>query len=752
MNRPGERLVFSILKHPTLIITSIFLFTVIAFTFVPRIRMDNTIEAFFDKESRSYIAFQEWKDQFGDDQFIVIAFADDDIFTEENLTRIASVTKKIESLEYVHEVTSLTSINDIIGSENDFIVERLIKEVPSDSEELEALKKRATENPLYLKNIISKDGRTAGIMVELENLPDSYELYRKEVMQNVRRVLKGEFSEGKKYYISGPTAEEFFYTRFMQQDLKTFLPLALIVIVIVLFFSFRKISGTVLPLSAILITLAWTMFFFYILGFTINNATTLIPPIVLAIVLADSIHFVSEGMHRKVKPTIEHLALPCFLTSLTTAIGFFSLMVSRINPIKELGLVAGVGILLAYGITFTLLPALIGRFGLFKDAQPARHTLKDTFDEFMVKIGNFNKKFNVFILIAAFGVIILSFLGLSRIKVETNVLEYFKKESYIYKSTDFINDNLSGTYFLEISLKAKGRDYFKEPESLRKIEGLQEFLQEVPQVDKATSVVDYIKEINKSFHNENSDFYSIPPTKRLVAQYLLLYGATDLNDYVDSEWEWATVQARLSERTTSGIKEIIKKIEDYLNENFQAPVETEILGWPVLDAEVNDYVTKGQIQSLGLAMLVIFGIIFIIFRSLPVGMISIVPNALPILINFGLMGILGIRLDTATSMISAIGIGIIVDDTIHFLHNFGQELKKDDDYTNAMYRTLSNKGRPIVLTSVILFFGFGVVTFSKFMPTVYFGLLSALMMLTALLADLIVLPALLLYFKPRFRA
>jgi len=754
-----------VLKHPFLIIAVFLALTTAAAFFVPKIQLDNTVDAFWDKKGDSYRDFKEWEDGFGDDRYLIIAFKDDNIFKKDNLELISRLTETLELERGIAEVTSLTNINDIFGYENDFIVQPFIEKIPSDPEELRALKQKALENPLYVKNVISYDATTAGLLVELESTPQTEGIYRRKLIEKIEEVAASQFPQDKEYSISGPSSLEYYYVTYVKEGLKVFLPIAFIVIITVILFCFRSAEGFFLPLVVIAISLIWAMCFLYFCGFVINSITTIAPVIILSVSLATGIHFTAESIQIRARSgtatsnkdsleeIIKHLAAPCFMATLTTAVGFISLTVNRAAPVRELGMVVAAGVFFSYIITFIFIPAVIKQFNLFKPRGAscgATYFFRSSFDDFMKGIAGFNERYKIQIVAATVAIIIFSLWGLSRIKVETSLLDFFDKNTPFYKSTIFIEDNLSGTHFLEVSIKAGERDYFKDPKALIKIQSLQKFLSGIRQVDKTTSVVDYIKEINKSFHNEDHSFYVIPSSKRLVAQYLLLYGATDMDDYVDSEWQWITVQTRLNEHSTAELKKVIANIQRYLDENFPSPLEAKALGWPVMEVESNEATTDGQIQSLCLAMFIIFGMMFIVSRSIPVGLIAIVPNALPILINFGIMGILGIRLDSATAMISAVGIGIIVDDTIHFLHSFGREVKKDNDYAKAMERTLLVKGRPIVLTSVILFLGFSVLVFSKFVPIVYFGLLSATVMCTALLADLIVLPCLLLYFKPRF--
>ncbi len=748
-----------ILRHSVLLIILFALLTLKFSFLLPKIEIDSSADIFFDRQGQSYLKLQDWKKQFGNDEHVIIAFSDKNIFTEKNLTLISKLTDRLELLENVDNIRSLTNVNNIIGQKNDFIVEKLIEEIPSDKDALAKLKTAALRNPLYVKNVISKDAKTTALIVELENHPSKNSIYKKEVIDNISQILKEKPFARKTYYLSGLPVIECFFAAYMQKDLRLFIPLMLVVITGILYFTFRKIKIVILPLICIVIILTLTMPLLYFLGFSINNVTTMIPPILMAIAIADSIHFIDESIGKQkstaIENTMRHLLFPCFLTTVTTTVGFLALSLNRIPPVRQLGIVAAAGITIAFIVTFTFLPALAKQMNLFSNENNKPIKKKDFIEKklnkYLLKLGDFNKKYKFIILMGTLLLIGICFVGITRIKVETSVLEYFQKDSPIYQSTTYIEDHLTGIQVLNISFKSDVQDYFKNPEVLKEIEQLRTFLQTIKEVDTVTSVTDYIKDIHQSFHNENSAFYKIPDSKNLIAQYLLLYGQNDLNSFVDSQWQWTTVRVHLKEHSTTRLKKIIKRIEQYLKTHRFAFPQFDILGQTVLEVESNNAVTKGQMRSLGLAMIVIFGMMFLVFRSIPIGLVSIIPNILPLLINFGIMGWFGIRLDSATSMISAIGIGIIVDDTIHFLHTFEESLKETaGDYTQAMYNTLVTKGRPIILTSVILFFGFGVVIFSKFVPTSYFGLLSALIMINALLADLIILPCVLLFFKPRF--
>lgn len=756
-----------VLRQSFPIIVVFAVLTLFAALFLPKIKIDNSIDVFFNKKGRSYIDFQEWKRQFGSDELIIAALEFDDVFTEENLTLISDITTELGSVEYVDKVTSLTTVNNIVGIGKDFIVEKLIEEIPSDAASLKDLRDIAVGDDLYVKNVVSPDGKVAAFVIELEHLNGGDDLYKKHAIEEIEKVFEKRWN---KYYISGLTTIEHYFALYMQDDLKAFIPFMMIMIMFILYLSFRRFKMIVLPMVSIVVSLVLSMAFLYLLGYSINNVTTIIPPILMAIMIADSIHLMQESISAKQKPredqrdegdhsflssTMGHLIFPCFLTTLTTSIGFLSLTLSTVPPVRELGVVVGVGVFFALLVTFTFLPALAKQMNAFSGMNGIRDRhffskRKKVSVPFLLlrRIGDFNKNntkavMAVTILLAGF-----CLWGITKIKVETSVIEYFKKDSDVYSSTVFIEDNLSGVHTLNISLKSSEYDHFKGPEALKKIESLTWYLYTIPEVDKVISVNDYIKEINKSFHDEDKAYYVIPDSRELIAQYVLLYGEDDMEDHMDSQWSWSTVQVRLKEHSTVKLKGVVDQIQKYTRKSFPQLQRADVLGQTVLEVEANNTVTDGQIKSLGTAMIIIFLMMFFVFRSIPLGFISIIPNVLPILINFGIMGAVGIKLDSATSMIAVVGIGIVVDDTIHFLHGFGEAFKASGDHTAAMYEALRTKGSPIIATSMILFFGFIVLGFSKFVPTAYFGILSAMLMFNALLADLIVLPCAILYFKP----
>ncbi len=752
-----------ILRHSVAVLIMTGVVFVVAVIILSNLHIDNSVDVFFNKQGSRFINFENWKEQFGTDELVIVALEAEDIFTVSNLTLIDHLTRQFESLPHVDKVTSLTTVNTTIGQDNDFVIEHLIEDIPAGTDGLAALKNKAVHDPLYVKNVISLDGRVAAILIETEKPGEENDLYKKSVIEAVSAILKTDVPQDVSFYMSGLTAIEYFYAAYMQKDFKAFMPFLFLMIIAVMYVSFRSVKLVAVPLSAIILSTACTMALLHLLGYAVNNVTTIIPPILMAIIIADSVHVIGEGMVRRrsdgkeefLEKTVVHLFFPCLLTSVTTAFGFWSLTLSTIPPVRQLGIVVGCGVSFAFVITFTFIPALAKVWGAFENRKvnapvPDAHA-HGKFHFLLKWIAMINVRHYKSIIALGVGVVCVSAWGASKIKSETSVIEYFKKSTPIYLATTFVEDHLSGVHTLNISLRSSEQNYFHSPSALNDIDQIVAFLYAIPEVDKVMSVNDYLKQINQSFHNEDQTFYRLPDTEKMVAQYVLLYGREDLEDFVDEQWQWATIRIRLKEHSTVKLEGVIQKIQDYLQRYQHSSLEIQIVGQTALEVESNNAVTKGQIQSLSMAMVVIFGMMFLVFRSLSVGLVSVPPNVLPILMNFGIMGFFGIRLDSATSMIAAVGIGIVVDDTIHFLHGMGEAMKKTQTYAEAVDVTLQERGRAIILTSLILFFGFGVLSFSRFVPTAYFGMLTAILMINALIADLFITPSLVLLLKPSFQ-
>ena len=698
--------------------------------------------------------YDKLKQIFGNDEFFVIAFEKENVFTKENLLLLKNITDQLEELEDIRKVKSLANIDDTVGSNDYFEVRRFLEEIPDTTEALLSLKTQAVKNPLYVRNFISTDARTVAIVVWTYNRPDD-EDYRERLLHEVNKILGPYKRQGEKFRLAGWTIVNLSLAQYMKKDLGIFIPITYLMITVMIFLFFKNIRLTLLGLANISVCTGSTMGLLGMTGITLNNVTTIVPPLVMALALSDTVHIFSHMEKRVLEEfpdkrkaltsVLRRVVMPCFLTTFTTAIGFISLAVSDIPPVKEFAYVASAGMGFEFFYSFFFLPPLILFFSpekVYLEYQTRRGVNK-----LLHSINELVQRHHRWILVATGIVILLACWFSTKILVETNLLEYFKKTSSVRTSIAFVEERLSGVGSLDISLKAKEQDAFKEPSNIRVIEQIQEYIKTLKGVDVTTSFVDFMKDMNESFHDENPAFYTIPESRKLVSQYLLIYDSEDLEDFINNTYDHARIAVRLSEYGSTGQEKLINAIRRYAEQINDPGLEIRISGRAVQDVNVIDALVKGQIYSLGLAAAIIAVTMFLVFRSISIGCLSLLPNIFPILLNFGIMGAVGIRLNTATALIAAVALGIAVDDTIHFLTEYNAKRAERTPVPDAVKLVIVTKGRALLSSSVILCVGFGILALSRFVPTINFGILSAIIMFSALISDLVIVPSVLLLRK-----
>ena len=662
----------------------------------------------------------------------------------------------IEELGDVDEVTSITNVNEIYGDEDYFEVRGFLEEFPETEEAQAALKQKAIENPLYTGNLISKDGRCTAIIVRPYIRAHDEDL-RKRVILATKDILLPYETKGNQFHLAGWTTTNYSLSTYLNTDTIVFIPLTYLLITLITWLIFRDKKLTLAAVINITICVGATRGLMGLLDITVNNITTIIIPLVMALALCDTVHIFSHLDNRTTehysKPdvalthTLNRVALPCFLTTITTAVGFISLLVSEIGAIQEFAIIASSGMVFEFIFSFFFLPPLLlflKKEQLFNKQQEEtrRSILLQNFGSTLLK------RYPVILIFGA-AIMILSAYFTSQIRVETDIMNFFKKTSPVRSSINFVETHLTGTATLDVSFKASTLDIFKEPENLKIIESVQNHVRSLPGVEKTISLVDFIKDMNQSFHSEAAEFYRIPDSRELISQYLLLYDSDDIEDFINPDFDNARLAIRTSLHNSNDQKHLITQIRTFIENLSKEELSVTVTGRSVQDVLVIDSLVKGQIYSLSLAAVVISVTLLIVFRSLVLAALSLIPNLFPILLNFGVMGAAGIPLDTGTSLIAAVALGIAVDDTIHFLSEYQQRRAQGLLVSEAIMHVIDSKGRAILSSSLILCIGFGVMVLSRFVPVIHFGLLCAIIMITAVIGDLVLLPAVILLKKEK---
>ena len=718
-------------------------------SFAPQVQTVNNVDYFTLDNDPTQIFYEQFQEVFGHDEFFVIAFTKDNLFQEDNLGLLKSLTHDLDSLQEVRETLSLANADHVRGGESYFEVREFLENIPSSKQGLDQLRSEALNNPLYAKTLVSEDGRTAAIVVFPYDRPENAD-YRAELLSQVDDILKR--YQGTEFHVAGWTVTNLLLSQYVKQDMARFIPLTYVLILVVVWLLFRNLWLVGLAFVNISACLASTMGFFFLSGITLNNVTTIVPPLVMALSLADTVHIYAHlrqdvfaragSVVEGISLVLNKVALPCLLTSVTTAVGFLSLSVSDLPPVREFAWTASAGMIFEFFFAFFLLAPLL----VFLPREKILvRTKKDQGLQKALETLNRTVQSRTKTILACSVVLIAgSLLCAAQVKVDTNLIEFFKEESQLRRDLDIIEKRLSGTASMDISFKADHVDAFKDPEHLRVIAQVARSVQVLPEVDVTLSVNDFLRDINQAFHAEDRDYYRIPDSRQLVAQYLLLYDSDDIEDFISRQYDHARLAIRMNDHSMQKQAEFIERIRSTLEQIDSQGLDMTITGRAPSDVRTAEALVESQIKSLAIAGGVIMLLMFLILRSMRIGALSLVSNGFPILLNFGFMGLLGIPLNTATALISAVALGIAVDDSIHFLSSYAQVRREGHSRTSAVGLSILEKGPAITASSIILCIGFGVMIFSHFVPMIHFGLLSAIIMVTACIGDLVVLPALIL--------
>lgn len=751
-----------IMNHPRLLVGVFLCMTVVFGYYLTKLEIDTSIEYLLMEDDPVFQHLDRAQKEFGISEFQAIFFEVPDAFDPSTLELVDRITRRLGEVAHVEKVISLTNVIEVNGDEEGLVIKSLIDHLPLTAEEAARIRERALRNHFLVDNLVSADGKVVAVNAKLTPQHEVKDpLYFVETMKEIRSALE-EVAPGVKFRHAGVATVVESTMNAVMDDNRTFVGLTFILIVLTLYLVFRSMPGIYIPLSVVVLSLVWTVGFFSLMGRKLGPTTEVIPILIMIYCLSDTIHLLSRyseenrsqpGKKDVLAVTLHHLLLACFLTSITTAVGFLSLATSKLRPVTELGLYTSAGIIFAYFIA-VVIPSVFLLYRKKPWGAPRRERNRKFIQKVLVKIGGINERFPRALIVVMGVAVAGSIWGVFRIQVETTILHLFPQEGDLRQDYHFVDTRLSGVTLLQVVVRGE-ETIAKDPEVLAQVEQLERFIREIPYTGKVTSINHFLRRMNMVLHGEDREFFRIPSDRDQVAQLLELFSIFGkeeaIREYVNSDRTGLQVVARLNDCHSSIRQlEVVRAVESYLASNFDSEVQAEVTGYMAVYAATVDYLIRSLLMNIFISFFVISALMAVMVRSIRVGFLIMIPNIVPILITLGIMGWAGISLNMATVTLAAIALGIAVDSTIHFVARYRTELRKDADYTGAMYRTLSGTGQAIVFTAAVLSAGFGIFAFSNFLPNVYFGILMLITMISALAADLILLPVLLLIFRPRF--
>ena len=616
--------------------------------------------------------------------------------------------------------------------------------------------------PLYLDNLISRDGRTAAILLECERYPEEKVDPRKEIPPVVYRILaKPEYANLKVYAVGGPIID-LEIDKIAAREMSLLGLICLGLQMLILFWVARGIRGVFTPLLIVMLSVFWTFGVAGILGWTLSLTVVMVPILLICVGIGDSMHIISEfqdqqyqGFSQKdsIVRALALVGIPCLLTSLTTAAGFFSFLGTVIKPMREMGVYAAIGVILALVLSLIMVP-IVFSFGKKKKKVSDREKSEgknDIFDRLLKGIASLNLKYPRGILGIFVVLIMTSIYGYSLVEIETNSIKSISTDLKVRRAYDYVDSHMGGSMAMEVLLDTGKKDGIKDIKFLSQMETLQNHIDEHPLTWKTSSVIDIIKKMRRAMHENQAEYYTLPETGAQAAEYLFLYetsGGEELDKQVSFNYDIARLNVRTKSLNTKDVRTFMSDIDRFVKENLDPSIKVEYTGVMSWVRAMSDYVGHGQKRCFILAFSAITCMMIIALRSFKLGLISMIPNVFPVLISLGLMGFGNIFLSVPLMIMAPIIIGVAVDDTIHFFIRYRREFNRTGTYEGALKATLLTVGRPIMFTTMTLVAGFSVFGLSDIYTTVHFGLLASFAFIWALLADFFLAPAVMLLFKP----
>ena len=732
-------------------------------------RFDTSTEGFFHETDRAMIEYNKFRDQFGRDEMIVVMVQSDRVFSLPFLERLKTLHDELEEgTPLLNDIDSLINARSTKGEDGQLLVEDLLEELPETDSEIKELKEYVLSHPLYKNLMISEDGQFIAIVIKTETYSqletESGELMpltdqeNSEIIAEIQKIVRKYQQDDFQVYVAGSPVVTEYLKKTMQNDMKRFTSLAILAIIVLLFLLFRRISGILLPLTTVIISVISTLGLMTLLNATIKIPTMILPSFLLAIAVGASVHLVTmffkeyDGHNKNaaIVWAFSHSGLPIVMTSLTTATGLASFSAAEIAPIADLGRFSSVGVLLALLYTMTLIPILLSIFPIKPIFRERREITR--LDRILLECGHLANAHPWKVIGTAFAIFIAAMIGISLLEVSHNNLKWFPENAEVRRNTERIDEKLKGSVSMEVVLSSKPENGLYDPEILRNIEKITDRAKQykdeqgTPLVHKTVSLTDTLKEIHKALNANSEAYYTIPNNRNLIAQEFLLFensGSDDLEKQVDSLFRKTRITMKLPWRDATTFVDFFNDIKEFSVNTMGPEIDVAVTGLVVLFMETILAMIDSTIVSYLIAGTVITILMILLLGRLRIGLLSMIPNLLPIVLTLGFMGWFNIKLDMFTLLIGSIAIGLAVDDTIHVFHNFRKYHETTGNVKMAIDESLLTAGKAIFVTSLTLAIGFWIFMAASLNNLFAFGCLTGITLMTAFVADIILAPALL---------
>ena len=748
----GDLLARLVLRSPALVLLGVVGACAFAVTQIvdfstgqPRLRLDTSLSSILSPEDPDRAFYERVREIFGADDSLLLALRVDEgtggVFQTAALERLVAITEALEAHESVERVVSLANADDIRSEDATLRVTPFLDESPDGPEALDELRDRIDGNPVWSGNLVSRDGNSASISVRLLPVADA-DFLAEGIDEQLLALARQTEGPGEIALTGGPhvRAET---SRLLRSDLARVIPLIILSMAVVATLAYRSPVVAAVSIATTLVALVWALGVIAASGRSLNTITVALPPLVLIVGFAYVIHLVAAvrsipgERHARVRQALRETTLPIVLAGVTTVAGFLALNFTGLAAVREFGTFCAIGISATLIASLTFAPACLVLW------PPRASSSDDALSRFFARFADVAGQRGTEILLAGLLVVPLAIWGIGRIHVGTGMVSSFPADSPTAAHFDQIAASLEGASMLSVIVEADGRaGNFEQAKNLQAIADLTEWIETQAEVGGTTSLVDLVRVLNRGFREDAPDTLRIPTEPGLIAQLLLLGPTEDIADFVDADLQTTHVLVRSAAKGSDEIGGLARRIEAHMAETLPSGLVGRVTGNTLLLSRTVDRIAADQAGSLAWAFGSIFVVLSLLFMSPRMGFMALLPNVLPVVFYFGLLGWTGTTLNLTTGIVACLVLGIAVDDTMHFMVHFNEASRKLTDERGGARAALAAVGQPVSYTSLALVLGFLGCTAAQLQSLAEFGAMAAATLAFAWLVDVTFTPAL----------
>lgn len=713
---------------------------------------------FFSKDNPQLLAFDALENTYAKNDNVLFVLVPDDgnVFTNRTLSAVEELTRRAWQVPYSSRVDSITNFQHTEADGDELIVRDLVGDAGKlTQQELENIRKIATAEPLLVDRLVSPDGDVTGVNVTLQMPGINQARETPEVVEHAREIASEimQAYPGIDVRLTGIIMMNNAFAESSRNDIKSLVPVSFGLMILLLGLLVGSITGTACTLLVIAFSIIVAMGMGGYIGYPISPPSAIAPTIILTVAIANCVHILTSFLQnmrtgkQKDEAMVESLRLnlqPVFLASATTAIGFLMMNFSEVPPFRHLGNFVAMGVVASFVMSITLLPALVTLLPV--KVKPTGYRR----DRAMQKLGEFVVQNRRILLWGMAIIIIVLVTGLPRNQLNDIFVHYFDKSIKFRRDSDFTTENLTGIYNIEYSLQSGETGGISDPAFLEEVAAFSNWYERQPEVIHVNAITDVMKRLNRNLHNDDDSMYRLPADRELAAQYLLLYEMSlpyglDLNNQINVDKSSTRMTVTLTTLSTNQLLDIEKRASDWLAENAPHIQSGVGSGTSIMFAHIGHRNIISMLIGTTVALFLISLLLVFALRSVKIGLVSLIPNLIPAALGFGLWGYFVGEIGLSLSVVTTMTLGIVIDDTVHFLSKYLRARReKYLSPFDAVRYAFETVGRALLITSVVLIAGFLVLALSSFELNSGMGLLTAIVIALALVADFLFLPPLLM--------